>query len=86
MTRELINQDSHVGHRNLHPKGGVNYAIEIWNLLMNAFNNWQGIEEYRNNISQQTRDGNLEANVEELCVCLISATAPHNLTHLPNAK
>jgi hypothetical protein len=48
MTRELINQDSHVGHRNLHPKGGVN---QIWNLLMNAFNNWQGIEEYRNNIS-----------------------------------
>jgi hypothetical protein len=52
------------------------WAIGIWNLLMNAFNNWQGIEEYRNNISQQTRDGNLEANVEELCVCLISATAP----------
>ena len=51
------------------------WAIGIWNLLMNAFNNWEGIEEYRNNISQQTRDGNLEANVEELCVCLISATA-----------
>ena len=76
MTRELINQDSQVGHRNLHPKGGVNYPIEIWNLLKNAFNNWQVIEEYRNNISQQTRDRNLEANVEELCVCLISATAP----------
>jgi hypothetical protein len=51
------------------------WAIGIWNLLMNAFNNWEGIEEYRNNISQQTRDGNLEANVEELCVCIISATA-----------